>query len=92
MGRVGAETLDRNDLVSMRIGHARQARAHCLTVHMDGARWAVLGIGTLVSFIVALGVVAWFMAWVRKRGFVPFAVYRILAGVAVLVWAWQQTR
>jgi undecaprenyl-diphosphatase len=56
-------------------------------IHMDGHRWALLGIGTVVSFIVALGVVAWFMAWVRRRGFVPFAVYRIVVGVAVLIWA-----
>jgi undecaprenyl pyrophosphate phosphatase UppP len=26
------------------------------------------------------------MAYVRKYGFVPFAVYRIIAGIAVLVW------
>jgi undecaprenyl-diphosphatase len=35
---------------------------------------------------VALAVVAWFMHWVRQRGFVPFAVYRIVVGIAVLVW------
>ena len=29
----------------------------------------------------ALGVVAWFMQWVRKRGFTPFAVYRIVLGL-----------
>jgi undecaprenyl-diphosphatase len=38
-----------------------------------------------VSFIVALAVVAWFMRWVRARGFVPFAIYRIVAGIAVLI-------
>jgi len=27
------------------------------------------------------------MTWVRTRGFAPFAVYRILAGAAVLWWA-----
>jgi undecaprenyl pyrophosphate phosphatase UppP len=27
------------------------------------------------------------MSWVRNRGFTPFAIYRILAGAAVLVWA-----
>jgi len=32
-------------------------------------------------------VVAWFMKWVRTRGFIPFAVYRIVIGVAVLAWA-----
>jgi undecaprenyl-diphosphatase len=35
-------------------------------------------IGTVVSFVVALGVVAWFMNWVRTRGFAPFAIYRIV--------------
>lgn len=52
--------------------------------HMTGHQWAVLAIGFVVSFIVAYGSVAWFMAWVRKRGFVPFAIYRILLGLAVL--------
>ncbi len=47
----------------------------------------VLAIGFVVSFIVAYGSVAWFMAWVRRRGFAPFAVYRILIGLAVLAWA-----
>jgi undecaprenyl pyrophosphate phosphatase UppP len=27
------------------------------------------------------------MKWVRTRGFVPFAIYRIIIGIAVLVWA-----
>ncbi len=52
--------------------------------HMTGHQWAVLGIGFVVSFIVAYGSVAWFMAWVRKHGFVPFAIYRILLGLIVL--------
>jgi undecaprenyl-diphosphatase len=55
-------------------------------LHMDSHGWIVLGIGFVVSFIVAYGSVAWFMAWVRKHGFVPFAVYRIIVGIAVLVW------
>ena len=36
------------------------------------------------SFFVALAVVAWFMNWVRARGFAPFAVYRIVLGLALL--------
>lgn len=56
-------------------------------VAIDGHGWALLGIGFVVSFIVAYAVVAWFMQWVRNRGFTPFAIYRILAGAAVLVWA-----
>jgi undecaprenyl-diphosphatase len=50
-------------------------------------QWVLLAIGFLVSFLVAYASVAWFMAWVRKRGFVPFAVYRIVVGILVLVYA-----
>ena len=52
-------------------------------------QWIVLAIGFVVSFFVALAVVAWFMQWVRTRGFVPFAVYRIILGLGVLLWARQ---
>lgn len=54
-------------------------------LEMTGHRWFVLFVGFVVSYIVALGVVAWFMAWVRKHGFVPFAIYRIIAGLLVLI-------
>ena len=53
----------------------------------DTHAWTLLAIGFVVSFIVAYGVVAWFMSWVRARGFLPFAIYRIVAGTAVLWWA-----
>ncbi len=55
--------------------------------HIDPHGWLVLAIGFVVSFIVAYGSVAWFLAWVRKHGFVPFAIYRIIVGMAVLFWA-----
>jgi len=55
--------------------------------HIDTHGWIVLAIGFLVSFVVAYAVVAWFMNWVRNRGFVPFAIYRLVLGTAVLVWA-----
>jgi undecaprenyl-diphosphatase len=59
-------------------------------LHVDAHQWVLLAIGFVVSFIVAYAVVAWFMRWVRTRGFVPFAVYRILAGAAVLWWAFHR--
>ena len=58
-------------------------------VHMDTQKWIILAIGFVVSFLVAWGVVAWFMNWVRSRGFVPFAIYRIIVGIAVLVWVFK---
>jgi undecaprenyl-diphosphatase len=54
---------------------------------IDAHGWIVLAIGFVVSFVVAYGSVAWFMAWVRKRGFGPFAIYRIIVGIAVLYFA-----
>ncbi|MEP6604079.1 MAG: undecaprenyl-diphosphate phosphatase [Spartobacteria bacterium] len=47
--------------------------------------WVVLAIGFVVSFVVALIVVAWFMRWVRDRGFVPFALYRVALGLIMLI-------
>lgn len=55
-------------------------------VVMSGERWIVLLIGLVVSFIVALGVVEWFLQWVRKHGFAMFAIYRILLGGVLLIW------
>jgi undecaprenyl-diphosphatase len=52
---------------------------------MTAHSWIVLMIGAIVSFAVALGVVAWFMNWVRARGFAPFAIYRIVLAVILFV-------
>jgi undecaprenyl-diphosphatase len=54
---------------------------------IDPHQWVVLAIGFVVSFIVAYASVAWFMAYVRKRGFAPFAAYRIIVGALVLIFA-----
>jgi undecaprenyl-diphosphatase len=51
---------------------------------MNAHEWIVLVIGFVVSFFVALAVVAWFMNWVRARGFAPFAIYRIVLGIGLL--------
>ena len=57
------------------------------TSYIDAHHWVLLAIGFIVSFLVAYASVAWFMAWVRKHGFVPFAVYRIIVGALVLFFA-----
>jgi len=54
---------------------------------IDAHGWVILAIGFVVSFLVAYGSVAWFMAYVRRRGFAPFAIYRLIVGSAVLYWA-----
>jgi undecaprenyl-diphosphatase len=52
---------------------------------MNAHNWVVLAIGFVISFIIALGVVAWFIRWVRDRGFAPFGFYRIVLGIVLLV-------
>ena len=54
-------------------------------VTMDTHGWMVLIVGFVVSFFVALGVVEWFLQWVRTHGFVFFAVYRLLLGALLLL-------
>ncbi len=58
---------------------------------MTTQEWQVLAVGFAVSFVVALVVIAWFMQWVRKHGFAPFAVYRVIAGIVLLVLAVTKT-
>ena len=55
-------------------------------IQIDSRQWLTLGIGFVTSFLVALAVIAWFMQWVRSRGFAPFAFYRMALGVAVILW------
>jgi undecaprenyl-diphosphatase len=70
------------DFLKRVMPHHHEAEIAPLT--MTPHAWIVLAIGFVVSFFVALAVVAWFMNWVRARGFVPFAVYRIVLGLGLL--------
>jgi undecaprenyl-diphosphatase len=70
------------DFLKSVIPHHQEAEIAPLTITPH--QWVVIAIGFVVSFFVALAVVAWFMNWVRDRGFVPFAVYRIVLGLGLL--------
>lgn len=64
---------------------AAAVKGNLAPLTMSPHQWTILMIGFVVSFIVALAVVAWFMRWVRARGFVPFAIYRVIAGIVMLI-------
>lgn len=66
-----------------RHGHGTGETAQVI---LGSHEWLVLAIGFVVSFIVALAVIAWFMHWVRRHGFVPFAIYRIALAAALFFW------
>ncbi|MDR2998035.1 MAG: undecaprenyl-diphosphate phosphatase [Microbacterium sp.] len=40
---------------------------------------------TGIAFVVALGVIAFFMNWISKHSFLPFVIYRILLGGVLVV-------
>ena len=52
-----------------------------------GAELLILLVGTLTAFLTSLAVIRFLMDFVRRHTFVPFGVYRILLGAAVLTFA-----
>ncbi len=60
-------------------------------LNFTAEQWQLLAAGTVVSFVVAYLVIAAFMSYIKKHTFRPFAYYRIVLGVVVLVfWAVQR--
>ena len=53
---------------------------------LDSGAWGTIAVGFVVSFIVAVVVIKWFIGIVSRFGFAPFAWYRIVAGTVALVW------
>lgn len=58
----------------------------------SGQQWAVLAVGSVVSFAVAYAVVAWLMRYIRNHDFSIFGWYRIALGLLVLAYSWYLTR
>ena len=54
-------------------------------VVFSGEEWILLGVATLVSFLVSLLVIRGLMAFIKKHSFKPFGWYRIVLGAVVLL-------
>ncbi len=52
---------------------------------ISSGQWAALAAGTAVSFVTALLVIGFFMDYLKKKGLLPFAVYRIVLGAVILL-------
>jgi len=64
------------------------ASALKLIKHRDALtsdRVGTIAVGFVVAFVVALAVVHWLIRYVSKRDFIPFAWYRIVAGLLLAV-------
>ncbi len=68
------------------------AALHKLVKHrheLTGEATGLLLVASAAAFVVALVVVAGFLSYVRRYRFTPFAIYRVLLGIAVLAfYAW----
>ncbi|MEG0397660.1 MAG: undecaprenyl-diphosphate phosphatase, partial [Cetobacterium sp.] len=47
--------------------------------------WQLLGLGTIVSFVVAYVVIKWFMGYIKTKTFKVFGIYRVILGILVLL-------
>jgi undecaprenyl-diphosphatase len=54
--------------------------------NMELNREVLLAIG--FSFITALITIAVLMSWLKRASFTPFAIYRIILGIALLIWVY----
>jgi undecaprenyl-diphosphatase len=59
---------------------------HEIAAGAGGIGFGLIGVGFVVSFVVALIVVRAFVHYISRHGFAPFAWYRIFAGAAALIW------
>jgi len=60
-----------------------------LVKDISGGVAAIL-VGLVAAFITALAAVSWFLRYVSRHNFKPFAYYRIGFGIVILLWlAWQ---
>ena len=51
-----------------------------------GAELVILGVGTLVAFLVSIIVIMFFMSYIKKHDFKVFGWYRIVLGILVLLY------
>ena len=60
-----------------------------------GTKDLILGVDALiaasVSFLAALASISIMMAWLDKVGFMPFVIYRIILGTALLIWVYAMS-
>jgi len=43
--------------------------------------WQILGVGFITAFISAIVAVKWFLGFIKHHSFIPFGIYRIIAGL-----------
>ena len=54
----------------------------------SGAAWGPTLLAAVIAFFVGIAVIAWLLRWVITKSFLPFVIYRILLGFAVILLLW----
>lgn len=54
-------------------------------VAFTGEQWAVIAVGSIVSFLVAYAAVRGFIAYIRHHNFVYFGYYRIIVALCIVI-------
>ena len=57
--------------------------------NIDAAQAKLLVVGNVVAFIVAILAIKFFIGFLQKHGFRLFGIYRIIAGIVLLILIWQ---
>ena len=57
-----------------------------MNVDVPAIAWAVLAVGAAVAFVVSMVSIKFLTDFVKKHSFIPFGVYRIILGAALIVW------
>ncbi|NBV90372.1 MAG: hypothetical protein EBR84_03075, partial [Actinobacteria bacterium] len=52
----------------------------------DSVQWPVTLVATLVAFVVGYWVIATLMRYLNTGSFMPFVIYRIALGLALMAW------
>ena len=53
---------------------------------LTGFEWLLLALGVIFSFVISLLAIKFLMSFVKRHSFAPFGIYRIILGIAVLVY------
>ena len=55
-------------------------------IDVPALAWVILAVGAAVAFVVSMVSIKFLTDFVKKHSFIPFGVYRIVLGLALIVW------
>jgi undecaprenyl-diphosphatase len=69
------------------LAEAKDLLDHLLGDGIEAGALTAMLLGVVVSAVAGYAVIAWLLAWLRRRSLMVFVVYRVAFGLALLTWA-----